>query len=172
MVNAWVEHVRKVAKELGISYMCAVEKAKESYKPPEKQKPEGKRALKEKKEQEKIKLLQTQPENMDILNDLIEKIKKRENARESRESKKIHKAYMKSEGFVVDNPLEKYTIEQLEERIELMKKEPERFTPFPDLINDEIKPVLDEIHRKKKLKQQQQKQKEKKEKEKKKTEKK
>lgn len=165
-INPWVEHVKKYAKEHNISYMCAVTMAKASYKAPEKVKPEGKRAIKEKKETEKIELYKKQPENKDLLDDLLEKRKKRNEAKENRESKKLHKAYMKSEGYVVDNPYEKLTIEQLQERIELMKKEPKRFTPYPELINDEIKPVLDELNRKIKLKKQQQKEKEKKVKEK------
>ena len=31
MSSAWIEHVRKVAKEEGISYMCAIPKASETY---------------------------------------------------------------------------------------------------------------------------------------------
>lgn len=31
MVNPWVEHVRKYAKDNDISYMCAITKAKETY---------------------------------------------------------------------------------------------------------------------------------------------
>ncbi len=29
--NPWIEHVRKVAKDEGISYMCAISKASETY---------------------------------------------------------------------------------------------------------------------------------------------
>lgn len=160
-INPWVEHVKKYAKEHNISYLCAVSMAKDSYKAPTKVKPEGKRALKEKKEKERIELLETQPHNSDILQDLLEKRRKRNEARKAKESKALHKAYMKGEGDIVDNLYEKFSIEQLKERIELMKKEPKRFTPYPELITDEIKPVQNEIDRKLKLKKQQQQQKEK-----------
>jgi len=38
MPNAWIEHVRKYARDNGISYSCSITEAKASYvKPPAKQ---------------------------------------------------------------------------------------------------------------------------------------
>ena len=44
MVNPWVEHVRKYAKDNNISYMCAITEAKASY---EKSDPKARKAEKE-----------------------------------------------------------------------------------------------------------------------------
>lgn len=46
MASAWIEHVKKVASEKGISYTEALKVAKESYKKPEK----DEKVVKEKKE--------------------------------------------------------------------------------------------------------------------------
>ena len=155
-VNSWVEHVKKYAKEHNISYMCAVAMAKASYKAPEKVKPEGKRAIKEKKEKETIEILEKQPENKDILDNLIKKIVRRKTARTAKELKAIDKALQKAEGYIVDSPYEKFSIQQLEDRIALMLKEPKRFTDYPELIIQEIKPLMDILQKKKAMKKNQQ----------------
>lgn len=54
MASAWIEHVKKVASEKGITYTEALKVAKESYKKPEKEMDEKdkmeKKMPKEKKE--------------------------------------------------------------------------------------------------------------------------
>ena len=51
MVNPWVEHVKKYAKDNNISYMCAITEAKESYQKVDK------KAEKEKKENEMLNVI-------------------------------------------------------------------------------------------------------------------
>jgi hypothetical protein len=161
-INPWVEHVKKIAKEKGISYMCAVSlpETKKSYQQPTKPKPEGKRALAQKKEKERIELLEKQPENKDILDNLIQKIARRKTAKQNKESKKLDEAFQRSEG-VPENPYEKKTIKELEDRIALMLKEPKRFTDYPEDIMQEIKPLMDILAKKKAMKKNQEKAKEK-----------
>ena len=165
--NSWVEHVKKVAKEKGISYMCAstLPETKESYQKPVKPKKEGKRAIAQKKEKERLEMLKKQPENKDIYENLVQKIANREKAKENRESKKLDEAFQRSEG-VPDSPYEKKTIKELEDRIALMLKEPKRFTDYPELIMNEIKPIMDVLAKKKAMKKAQEKTKEKAKKEK------
>jgi hypothetical protein len=167
-VNVWVEHVKKIAKEKNISYMCAstLPETKESYKKIVKPKQEGKRAVAQKKEKERLEVLEKQPENKDIYENLIQKIAKRKTAKESRESKKTQEALRIGEGGE-KNPYEKKTIKELEDRIALMLKEPKRFTDYPEMIMNEVKPIMDILAKKKAMKKLQEKNKEKVKKEKK-----
>lgn len=169
MVNAWVEHVRKYAKEHNMSYMCAVEKAKESYVAPKKEKPETKRAMTERKEKEKIKLYSEKPEEYaDLLRDLLNKIEKRESSRNRRLSKKEAAKEMEEEfkkKGVDINYLNKMSIQQLQERIEYIKKNQSKL-PYPDLIHLELEPYIKELDSRYNLEKQKVKQKEKRKKEK------
>jgi hypothetical protein len=165
MVNQWVEHVRKYAKDNNISYMCAIEKAKASYNPSKKEKPPGKRELGEKKEKDYIKQIEGKEEYQGLYNDLMKKIDTREKSRQRRESKKIDDQLLKSEFGVSDDFLTKMSIQQLRDRIKYISDNKDKFE-YPDLIHLEIQPYLFQLNKKLKQEEQQKKQKEKKKKDK------
>lgn len=157
-VNPWVEHVKKYAKEHNISYMCAVAMAKASYKAPEKVKPEGKRAIKAKKEEEKVKELYKQPENLDVLQALLQKIDKRKNAKATRDKNKQEKEteYAKN-NLEVTSALGKYSVDQIKEKIEKIKDNIKKHdmygkVPTDELIEIETRMWFDELTKRKKAK--------------------
>lgn len=99
-VNPWVEHVKKYAKENGLSYMCAVEKARESYQKPVKV---GKRQMMKEKEQKRLIEFREKGLEGDYT-DLIRKIEQREIKKSRREAK----------ASAFDN----YSIEKIKKEIE------------------------------------------------------
>jgi hypothetical protein len=138
MSNPWVDHVRKVAKDNNIGYMCAITKAKETYVPPVKV---SKRALmseKEKKDLERLSKDVMRGENQDLYDRLQHKISKREDRKKQYLSDKIalKNALKEANLTSLKSPYENYTIDALKKQIELIKKEPERFVPFYDKNNE------------------------------------
>jgi hypothetical protein len=103
-VNQWVEHVKKYAKENGLSYMCAVEKARESYQKPVKV---GKRQMMKEKEQKRLMEFREKGLDADYL-DLVNKIAKRDRMKEKREMNV--------------NPFLKYSSEKIESEIKRLKE--------------------------------------------------
>lgn len=103
-VNPWVEHVKKYAKENGLSYMCAVEKARESYQKPVKV---GKRQMMKQKEEKKLEDFKRLGLTEDY-DDLVKEILKREKKKEKREMNV--------------NPFLKYSSEKIEKEIERLKE--------------------------------------------------
>ncbi len=157
-VNPWVEHVKKYAKDNGISYMCAVTMAKASYKAPTKVKPEGKRAIKAKKEDERVKQLYKEPENVDVLQELLKKIDKRKQAKATKDkNKKERETEYAKNNLEVTSALGKYTVDQIKEKIEKIKdniKKHDMFGKIPtdELIEIETRMWLDELTKRKKVK--------------------
>lgn len=103
-VNPWVEHVKKYAKENNLSYMCAVEKARESYQKPVKV---GKRQMMKEKEQKRLMEFREKGLDADYL-DLVNKIAKRDRMKEKREMNV--------------NPFLKYSSEKIESEIKRLKE--------------------------------------------------
>jgi hypothetical protein len=103
-VNPWVEHVKKYAKENGLSYMCAVEQAKASYNKPVKV---GKRQMMKEKEEKKLEDFKRLGLTEDY-DDLVKEILKREKKKEKREMNV--------------NPFIKYSSEKIEKEIERLKE--------------------------------------------------
>jgi len=103
-VNPWVEHVKRYAKENGLSYMCAVEKARESYQKPVKV---GKRQMMKEKEEKKLEDFKRLGLTEDY-DDLVKEILKREKKKEKREMNV--------------NPFLKYSSEKIEKEIERLKE--------------------------------------------------
>jgi len=158
--SPWVEHVKKVAKEKGISYMCAASlpETKASYQKPTKPKPEGKRAIKARQEEERIKELFKQPENDDILKALLAKVEKRIQSKATREKNKKEKEteYAKL-NLEVNSKLGKYSDDQIKDKIEsiiknINKHEMYGKIPVDELIKIETDMWVDELDRRKKAK--------------------
>jgi hypothetical protein len=103
-VNPWVEHVKRYAKENNLSYMCAVEKARESYQKPVKV---GKRQMMKQKEEKKLEDFKRLGLTEDY-DDLVKEILKREKKKEKREMNV--------------NPFLKYSSEKIEKEIERLKE--------------------------------------------------
>jgi len=103
-VNPWVEHVKKYAKENGLSYMCAVEKARESYQKPVKV---GKRQMMKEKEQKRL-MEYMEKGLLDEYNFLQKKIEKQQKKKQQREAKV--------------NPFLKYSTEKIEKEIERLNE--------------------------------------------------
>ena len=103
-VNPWVEHVKRYAKENNLSYMCAVEKARESYQKPVKV---GKRQMMKEKEQKRLIEFREKGLDADYL-DLVNKIAKRDRMKEKREMNV--------------NPFLKYSSEKIESEIKRLKE--------------------------------------------------
>jgi len=103
-VNPWVEHVKRYAKENGLSYMCAVEKERASYQKPVKV---GKRQMIKEKEEKKLEDFKRLGLTEDY-DDLVKEILKREKKKEKREMNV--------------NPFLKYSSEKIEKEIERLKE--------------------------------------------------
>jgi hypothetical protein len=103
-VNPWVEHVKRYAKENNLSYMCAVEKARESYQKPVKV---GKRQMMKEKEEKRLIEFREKGLDADYL-DLVNKIAKRDKMKEKREMNV--------------NPFLKYSSEKIESEIKRLKE--------------------------------------------------
>ena len=75
MSNPWVEHVRKFAKEKGITYMCAISEASKTYK---KSKDDKRKSTPKKTSKASLKENPKQNKNLEDELDRLESFKKTE----------------------------------------------------------------------------------------------